>query len=196
MSRSGKRQSSASRQPETQRDSAPTKGGATADQGAEDGRKEMADLRGTPRFFEYWNRMDAVNWMGVRIVQSADGHAVAEFAPEKHHRGAGVGGRAVTGAAQAYIFDFVTGAAVASLTHGTTPQVTVKLEVTYHHPAYDAPLTFEARVQSAGRQIVFVEATCTDANGQVCSRANAIYRRFERRIPPPAAEDAASETTE
>jgi acyl-coenzyme A thioesterase PaaI-like protein len=142
-----------------------------------------ADLRGTPRFFEYWNRMDAVNWMGVQIVESADGHALARFEPEKHHRGAGVGGRAVTGATQAYIFDFVTGAAVSSLSHGVMPQVTVQLECMYHYPAYEPPLTFEARVQTAGRQIVFVEATCTDTNGRVCSRANAIYRRFERRVP-------------
>jgi acyl-coenzyme A thioesterase PaaI-like protein len=140
-----------------------------------------ADLRGTPRFFKYWNRMDAVNWMGVRIVESADGRAVAHFEPEKHHRGAGVGGRAVTGATQAYIFDFVTGAAVSSLSHGTMPQVTMQLDCRYHHPAYDTPLTFEAQVQAAGRQVVYVEATCTDANGQVCSRANAIYRRFEPR---------------
>jgi acyl-coenzyme A thioesterase PaaI-like protein len=139
------------------------------------------DLRGTPRFYEYWNRMDAVNWMGVRIVESADGHAVAHFEPEKHHRGAGVGGRAVTGATQAYIFDFVTGAAVSSLSHGTMPQVTMQLDCRYHHPAYETPLTFEAQVQAAGRQIVYVEATCTDANGEVCSRANAIYRRFEPR---------------
>jgi acyl-coenzyme A thioesterase PaaI-like protein len=117
-------------------------------------------------------------------VESADGPALAQFEPEQHHRGAGVAGRAVTGATQAYIFDFVTGAAVSSLSHGTAPQVTVQLECTYHFPAYDPPLTFEAHVQSAGRQIVFVEATCTDVNGRVCSHASAIYRRFERRLAP------------
>lgn len=142
------------------------------------------DLRGTPRFFEYWNTMDAVNWMGVRIVESADGRAIASFEPEKHHRGAGVGGRAVTGATQAYIFDFVTGAAVSSLSHGLLHQVTVQLDCRYHHPAYDAPLTFEAQVQKAGRQVVFVEATCTDANGRICSRANAVYYRFDQRPTP------------
>jgi uncharacterized protein (TIGR00369 family) len=128
--------------------------------------------------------MDAVSWMGVRIVHSEDGRAVATFEPEKHHRGAGAGGRAVTGAAQAYIFDFVTGAAVASLAHGTIPQVTIKLDVSYHHPAYDAPLTFEANVVTAGRQVVFAEATCVDANGKICSRANAVYRRFTDKVAP------------
>lgn len=147
-------------------------------------RAEADDTRGTPRFFEYWNRMDAVSWMGVRIVQSEDGRAVATFEPEKHHRGAGVGGRAVTGAAQAYIFDFVTGAAVASLAHGTIPQVTIKLDVSYHHPAYDAPLTFEANVVTSGRQVAFAEATCVDANGKICSRANAVYRRFTEKVAP------------
>jgi uncharacterized protein (TIGR00369 family) len=131
--------------------------------------------------------MDAINWMGVRIVESADGYAMARFEPEKHHRGAGVGGRAVTGATQAYIFDFVTGAAVSSLSHGRMHQVTVQLDCRYHHPAYDAPLTFEARVQNAGRQVVFVEATCTDANGRICSRANAVYYRFDQRPTPSAA---------
>jgi acyl-coenzyme A thioesterase PaaI-like protein len=150
----------------------------------QDGGEQSGDLRGTPNFLEYWNRLDAVNWMGVRIATSEDGHAVAYFEPEKHHRGAGVGGRAVTGATQAYIFDFVTGAAVSSLTHGLMPQVTVQLDCRYHHPAYDAPLTFEARVQTAGRHVVYVEATCTDANGRVCSRANAVYYRFERRPAP------------
>ena len=139
-------------------------------------------------FFEYWNRMDMLSWMGARITESSDGHATVYFEPGKHHRGAGVGGRAVTGAVQAYIFDIVTGAAVASLAHGTRPQVTVKLDVTFEHPAYDAPLTFEGRVLSGGKQILFVEGTCRDRNGVVTSRAIAIYRRFEKRLQPPPEE--------
>ncbi|HEU5349559.1 MAG TPA: PaaI family thioesterase [Ktedonobacterales bacterium] len=144
------------------------------------------DTRGTPQFYEYWNSMDMVAWMGARIVESSDGHAKVYFEPDSHHRGAGIGGRAVTGAVQSYIFDIVTGAAVASLAHGTRPQVTVTLEMAFERPAYDAPLTFEARVLSGGKQIIFVEAECRDANGIVCSRCHAIYRRFDRRIEPPA----------
>src|SRR5262249_57785725 len=121
-----------------------------------------------PAFFEYWNQLDMLSWMGARITDSADGHATVYFEPGTHHRGAGIGGRAVTGAVQAYIFDIVTGAAVASLAHGTKPQVTVKLDVTFERPAYDAPLTFEAQVLSGGRQILFVEGVCRDANGRVC----------------------------
>ena len=136
-------------------------------------------------FFEYWNQMDMLSWMGARITHSADGHATVYFEPDSHHRGAGVGGRAVTGAVQAYIFDIVTGAAVASLAQGRKPQVTVKLDVTFEHPAYDAPLTFEAQVLGGGTQILFVEGICHDVNGRVCSRANAIYRRFERRKEVP-----------
>ena len=136
-------------------------------------------------FFEYWNQLDMLSWMGARITESSDGHATVYFEAGKHHRGAGVGGRAVTGAVQAYIFDIVTGAAVASLAHGTKPQVTVKLDVTFEHPAYDDPLTFEARVLSGGKQIFFVGGECRDRNGNVCSRVHAIYRRFDRRITPP-----------
>lgn len=145
--------------------------------GAEEGQAPVA-------FYEYWNQLDMLSWMGARITESSDGHATVFFEPGKHHRGAGVGGRAVTGAVQAYIFDIVTGAAVASLAHGMKPQVTVKLDVTFEHPAYDAPLTFEASVQSGGRQIFFVEGMCRDTNGRVCSRAHAIYRRFDKRITP------------
>src|SRR5262249_57163827 len=116
-----------------------------------------------------------VSWRGARSAERSDAHATVYFAGDKHHRGAGVGGQAVTGAVQAYIFDIVTGAAVASLAHGTKPQVTVKLDVTFEHPAYDAPLTFEAQVLSGGRQIFFVQGVCRDANGRVCSRATAIY---------------------
>ena len=134
-----------------------------------------------PPFYEYWNRLDMLSWMGARITESADGHATVYFEPGEHHRGAGVGGRAVTGAVQAYIFDIVTGAAVASLAHGTKPQVTVKLDVTFERPAYDDPLTFEAHVQSGGRQIFFVEGVCRDRNGVVTSRCVAIYRRFDKR---------------
>jgi acyl-coenzyme A thioesterase PaaI-like protein len=137
-------------------------------------------------FFEYWNQMDMLSWMGARITDSAEGHATVYFEPDSHHRGAGIGGRAVTGAVQAYIFDIVTGAAVASLAHGRKPQVTVTLDVTFEHPAYEAPLTFEAHVQSGGKQIFFVEGICRDNNGHVCSRANAIYRRFDQRIEAPA----------
>jgi acyl-coenzyme A thioesterase PaaI-like protein len=138
-----------------------------------------------PAFFEYWNQMDMLSWMGARITASSDGQATVYFEPDSHHRGAGIGGRAVTGAVQAYIFDIVTGAAVASLAHGRKPQVTVKLDVTFEHPAYDAPLTFVAHVQSGGTQIFFVEGVCYDSNGKVCSRAHAIYRRFDRRIQVP-----------
>ncbi len=145
--------------------------------GSETGREPVA-------FYEYWNQLDMLSWMGARITESSDGHATVYFEPGAHHRGAGVGGLAVTGAVQAYIFDIVTGAAVASLAHGSKPQVTVKLDVTFEHPAYDAPLTFEARVLSGGRQIFFVDGVCRDTNGRVCSRAHAIYRRFEKRITP------------
>jgi acyl-coenzyme A thioesterase PaaI-like protein len=138
-----------------------------------------------PAFFEYWNQMDMLSWMGARITASSDGQATVYFEPDSHHRGAGIGGRAVTGAVQAYIFDIVTGAAVASLAHGRKPQVTVTLDVTFERPAYEAPLTFVAHVQSGGTQIFFVEGVCYDSNGNVCSRAHAIYRRFDRRIQVP-----------
>lgn len=150
---------------------------------------DKQDTRGTPQFYEYWNQMDMVTWMGARITASAEGHATVHFEPNAHHRGAGVGGHAVTGAVQAYIFDIVTGAAVASLAHGTRPQVTVTLDVTFEHPAYDAPLTFEASVVSGGKQIFFVEGVCRDTNQVVCSRCRAIYRRFEQRLPVPPAPD-------
>ena len=136
-------------------------------------------------FFEYWNQMDMLSWMGARITESSGGHATVHFEPDSHHRGAGVGGRAVTGAVQAYIFDIVTGAAVASLAEGLKPQVTVKLDVTFEYPAYEAPLTFDAHVVGGGNQIHFVEGLCRDRTGRVCSRASAIYRRFERRIEVP-----------
>jgi acyl-coenzyme A thioesterase PaaI-like protein len=138
-------------------------------------------------FFEYWNQMDMLSWMGARITESSGGHATVYFEPDSHHRGAGVGGRAVTGAVQAYIFDIVTGAAVASLAEGLKPQVTVKLDVTFEHPAYEAPLTFDAHVVGGGNQIHFVEGLCRDRTGRVCSRASAIYRRFDRRIEAPEA---------
>ncbi len=158
---------------------------------------ERNDTRGTPQFYEYWNQMEMVSWMGARITESADGHATATFEPAgRHHRGAGVGGRAVTGAVQAYIFDIVTGAAVASLAHGTRPQVTVTLDMTYEHPAYDTPLTFEAHVLSGGNHIFFVEGICHDVNGKVCSRCRAIYRRFDHPLPArpaPEAEPTADE---
>src|SRR5690242_7332280 len=103
-------------------------------------------------FFEYWNQLDMLSWMGARITESSDGHATVYFEPGKHHRGAGVGGRAVTGAVQAYIFDIVTGAAVASLAHGTKPQVTVKLDVTFEHPAYRSE---EQRLNSSHMSISY-----------------------------------------
>jgi acyl-coenzyme A thioesterase PaaI-like protein len=158
-------------------------------QGEQEGGAEIVDTRGTPAFFEYWNQMDFITWMGARVIESADGYAKVYFEPGQHHRGAGAGGRAVTGAVQAYIFDIVTGAAVASLAHGARPQVTVTLDVTFEHPAYDAPLTFEAHVLSGGKQIFFVDAVCLDTNGEVTSRARAIYRRFDRRITPEEAEE-------
>ena len=143
---------------------------------------ESSDNQEPQAFYEYWNQMDMLSWMGARITDSSDGHATVYFEPKQHHRGAGIGRRAVTGAVQAYIFDIVTGAAVASLAHGTRPQVTVKLDVTFEYPAYNAPLTFEAHVLSGGKQISFVEGVCSDVNGRVCSRCVAIYRRFERPI--------------
>lgn len=154
---------------------------------APDVQDEADSLEVDKPFFEYWNQRDFVRWMGARITRSADGEATCYLEPGDHHRGAGAGGRAVTGAVQAYIFDIVTGAAVASLAHGLRPQVTVSLDVTYEYPAYDAPLTFEARVQGGGKQVVFVEGECRDVNGRICSRVRAIYRRFEKRVETPPA---------
>ena len=122
-------------------------------------------------FFEYWNPIDMVSWMGARIVDSPDGHATVYFEPGQHHRGAGIGGRAVTGAVQAYIFDIVTGAAVASLAHGTKPQVTVTLDVTFEHPPTTRRLPLRRMCKAAGSKSFFVEGDCRDVNGPVCSRA-------------------------
>ena len=153
---------------------------------AEDTPNTPAEMEFDKPFFEYWNQRDFVRWMGARITHSANGEAICTLEPGDHHRGAGVGGQAVTGAVQAYIFDIVTGAAVASLAHGLQPQVTVSLDVTFEYPAYDAPLTFDARVVGGGQQLFFVEGECRDVNGRVCSRVRAIYRRFKKRldIPP------------
>ncbi|MGZ6390048.1 MAG: hypothetical protein ACXWQZ_12390, partial [Ktedonobacterales bacterium] len=40
-----------------------------------------------PAFYEYWNQMDMLSWMGARITDSADGHATVYFEPGEHHRG-------------------------------------------------------------------------------------------------------------
>ncbi|HET9109524.1 MAG TPA: PaaI family thioesterase [Ktedonobacterales bacterium] len=157
---------------------------------------EANALTGDQPFYEYWNQRAFLRWMGARISHSADGHAICVFEPGDHHRGAGVGGRAVTGAVQAYIFDIVTGAAVASLADGLRPQVTVSLDVTFEHPAYDAPLTFEASVQGGGKQLFFVEGVCHDVNGRVTSRTRAIYRRFDRRLTVPHGAPESAETQE
>ncbi len=166
-----------------------------SDRSAADIPADDADAANAPSpdqpFYEYWNQRAFLRWMGARISHSADGHAICVFEPGAHHRGAGVGGRAVTGAVQAYIFDIVTGAAVASLADGRRPQVTVSLDVTFELPAYDAPLTFEANVQGGGKQLFFVEGVCHDANGRVTARARAIYRRFEKRLTTPPDADAA-----
>jgi acyl-coenzyme A thioesterase PaaI-like protein len=153
--------------------------------GATEAATDTSEITSVKPFYEYWNDRDFVRWMGARITHSADGVATVYFEPGEHHRGAGAGGQAVTGAVQAYIFDIVTGAAVASLAHGVRPQVTVSLDVTYEYPAYDAPLIFEARVQGGGKQVVFVEGECRDVNGRICSRVRAIFRRFEKRLETP-----------
>jgi uncharacterized protein (TIGR00369 family) len=171
--------------PDQRDDTQPSSDDRGESETAEEAAASSTAARSTKAFFEYWNQMDMLSWMGARITESSAGHATVYFEPDSHHRGAGVGGRAVTGAVQAYIFDIVTGAAVASLAEGLKPQVTVKLDVTFEHPAYEAPLTFDAHVVGGGNQIQFVEGLCRDRTGRVCSRASAIYRRFERRIEVP-----------
>ena len=68
----------------------------TAD-GEGDKDKDQQDTQPDQPFYEYWNQRDFIRWMGARITESSDGHATAYFEAGDHHRGAGVGGRAVTG---------------------------------------------------------------------------------------------------
>src|SRR5258706_13747894 len=91
----------------------------------------------SPAFFEYWNQLDMLSWMGARITDSAEGHATVYFEPGSHHRGAGVGGRGASRAARGRLLYIVPRAAGSPPAPGT--QAAGTPEQDGHTPPCRAP---------------------------------------------------------
>lgn len=116
------------------------------------------------------------NPLGVKMEFFEDGDdVVSEWIPSPHYQG---WLRTLHGGIQGVLLDEICGWTV--MRKLQTAGVTSRMETHFLRPvSTDEPrLTLRAHVAEQRRNIVFVEATLSDAEGRVCTRARCIYYAF------------------
>ena len=100
-----------------------------------------------------WDQTPFFKWMGMRVIDAADGRGRLVLDVQDHHRGGG-GTVAVNGGVLSYMLDAVVGLAVHSSNPAdTVGQVTLSLNVEYLAPMMVATqVVGEGEVVPPGRQ--------------------------------------------
>lgn len=129
-----------------------------------------------------WDKTPFFEWMGMRVIEAADGRGRLVLDVQDHHRGGG-GTSAVNGGVLAYMLDAVVGLAVHSSNPAdTVGQVTLSLNVDYLAPMMVAAQVIgEGEVVRRGGSLAFVDGRLYADDGSVACRAHAVLRVFRRR---------------
>ncbi|MGB0955182.1 MAG: PaaI family thioesterase [Panacagrimonas sp.] len=129
-----------------------------------------------------WEQTSFFKWMGMRVLDAADGRGRLVLDVQEHHRGGG-GTVAVNGGVLAYMLDAVVGLAVHSNNPpDTVGQVTLSLNVEYLAPVMVASQVLgEGEVVRRGGSLAFVDGRLYADDGSVACRAHAVLRVFRRR---------------
>lgn len=129
-----------------------------------------------------WDQTPFFQWMGMRVIEAADGRGRLVLDVQEHHRGGG-GTVAVNGGVLAYMLDAVVGLAVHSSNPAdTVGQVTLSLNVEYLAPMMVATQVIgEGEVVRRGGSMAFVDGRLYADDGSVACRAHAVLRIFRRR---------------
>lgn len=130
-----------------------------------------------------WDQTPFFHWMGMRVIEAADGRGRLVLDVQDHHRGGG-GTVAVNGGVLAYMLDAVVGVAVHSSNPAdTVGQVTLSLNVEYLAPMMVATQVIgEGEVVRRGGSMAFVDGRLYADDGSVACRAHAVLRIFRRRV--------------
>lgn len=129
-----------------------------------------------------WDQTPFFSWMGMRVLDAAEGRGRLVLDVQDHHRGGG-GTTAVNGGVLAYMLDAVVGLAVhSSNPPDTVGQVTLSLNVEYLAPMMVATqVVGEGEVVRRGGSLAFVDGRLYADDGSVACRAHAVLRVFRRR---------------
>ena len=116
---------------------------------------------------------------GISVAVVEAGHVVLEFeASEKHHQPNGV----VQGGVLTAIADAAMGMAGMTTQEVGWANTTIELKINFIRPIIKGVVRAEGRVVKAGRTVLFLEATVTNAEGKVAAIATSSVLAFE--LPP------------
>ncbi len=109
-------------------------------------------------------------------IERGDGVATATLElDERHHNPNAVAHGAVAFA----LMDTAMGAAVVSVIRDGQTCATIEVHTRFHRGASTGRLTAEAKVMTAGRRIVQLEARTTDDDGELVASATGSFAIFE-----------------
>ena len=107
------------------------------------------------------------------------GHVVLEFeASERHHQPNGV----VQGGVLTAVADAAMGMAGMTVQEIGWANTTIELKINFIRPIIRGLVRAEGRVIKAGRTVLFLEATVTNAEGKVAAVASSSVLAFQ--LPP------------
>ncbi|MDW3220212.1 MAG: PaaI family thioesterase [Acidimicrobiales bacterium] len=113
-----------------------------------------------------------MTWLGFELAIEDDGACVAAIDLERRHMNPN--GIAHGGVAYALMDTAMGGATMADVEDGRRC-ATIEIHVRYHRGARAGRLTARARVTSASKRVVHLEATTTDADGTLIASATGSF---------------------
>lgn len=131
------------------------------------------------RYSSNFNQSEILTGLGAQIAFPSTELAHAILDPVlSWHRG-GLGTRAVNGGILSALFDLAIGI-TGALHDPRRRSATVQLSTYFERPVLGDRVVVEARIERAGKVMLFSQAVIKDEEGVVCARCHGIVRVSER----------------
>lgn len=131
---------------------------------------------GIDRYARAFNESEVLGMFGIEIqfpdLETVE--AVIDEARPGHMGGLG-DHQAINGGVLAALYDLVLGCS-AALVDPRRRSATVQLSMNFERPVLGSEVRARAKVDRAGRTLVFSSAEILDGRGEVCSRATGVVR--------------------
>lgn len=127
-------------------------------------------------YADSFNDSELLDFFGIRL-EFPDLERVWAIidTPQKGHKGGMGEGAAFNGGVLAALYDLVVGCGGA-LVDPARRSATIQLSMNFERPVIGEYVRAEAKVDRAGKTLVFISATITDGQGQICSHGQGVVR--------------------
>ena len=135
-----------------------------------------ATREGIQRYADSFNNSELLEFFGIRLeFPDLDTVWAIIDDPKTGHKGGMGEGATFNGGVLAALYDLVVGCAAATVDPARRA-ATIQLSMNFESPVIGDYVRAEAKVDRAGKTLVFVSAKVVDGEGRVCSHGQGVVR--------------------